>query len=269
MAVIGVQRASISAKDRILQCLLLNIRPAFVASWLKGIFNVERTIIETRFGRFYIDPVSQFGAVVCNGEYEPAMRRALEHFLKPSSIFVDVGANEGYFSVIAAGLVGSSGKVTAVEPQRRLKTVLEKNFEINNVQGVQLFCYAISDRKGSATIHLSPNTNTGSTALHQSTRYRLPTETISTITLPDLFSLAQIEHADLVKMDIEGFEYEAILGSLELFKERRIKAIALELHPNAITKRGLDPAEITRLLESCGYETLREFSNTVWAIKGA
>jgi hypothetical protein len=97
----------------------------------------------------------------------------------------------------------------------------------------------------------------------------LPTETISTITLPDLFALAQIEHADLVKMDIEGFEYEVIMGALELFKERRIKALALELHPNLITKRGLDPAEITRLLESCGYETLREFSNTVWAIKAA
>lgn len=261
-----MHEGSVSAKDRILQRFLLRIRPAFVASWLKRQLNVERQVLRTRCGRFFVDPVSAFAALLLrDGEYEPEMRHTLEHFLRPAATFVDVGANEGYFSVVAAALVGSSGKVIAVEPQSRLKAVLEANFALNDVHGVQLFRCAISDRNGSAALHLSPDTNPGSTALHQSTAYQLPTETVRTLTLTELFELAQVEKADLVKMDIEGFEYEAIMGSSALFRERRIGAIALELHPHAITKRGLDPTAIARLLESCGYE-LWGSPNVVWAL---
>ena len=253
--------------NRLLQKLLLRLRPAILATFLKKILGIKRVTVDAKIGSFCVDPISNFGVrLIESGEYEPDMYQTLQYFLKPSNIFLDVGANEGYFCVAGAKFVGVSGKVIGVEPQRRLQPILSKNFELNQVENVTIVNSAISNIKGSAEIHISPDTNTGSTSLHQSTKYKLPTDTVQTILLSELFTLAGIEHADLVKMDIEGFEYEAILGSQELFKEQKIKVLALELHPSRIKQRGLDPDEIEHFLKNCGYQLSERFDNTVWTI---
>jgi len=249
---------------------LLRVRPAFVAAWLKKWLGVERCEVETPLGRFYIDPVSQFGnALVSREGYEPEMRRTLEMFVRPGSVFLDVGANEGFFSVLASRLVGSHGRVIAVEPQQRLAPVIRRNLELNACSNVSLFSCAISDRRGEAVLHLSPDTNTGSTALYQSTRYRLPRVTAPVTTLEDFALRAELQTIDLVKMDIEGFEYEAILGSPRLFESGCIAAIALELHPGPIAHRGLDPSAIARFLERCGYAIAAEAPTAVWVHRRA
>ena len=238
----------------ILHRLLTIIRPAALGSLLKRLLRIRREPRQFSSGRFYIDPVSNFGATLLrDGEYEPEMAGTLSRFLKPGVTFLDVGANEGYFSVFASKIAGPSGRLVAVEPQRRLGPVLERNFELNGVRNVAVEHCAISNRQGKETMHLSPDMNTGSTSFVRSTRYALPTESVETITLSDLFDRHGIERADLMKMDIEGFEYEAILGSPELFENHRIKAIALELHPWILEKRHLNSADITAFLERCGY----------------
>lgn len=260
----------LSLKDRLAQKILLWIRPAIAAHFLKKVFRVSRLVVNTEAGRFYVDPVSHFGrAITLFGNYEPDLSQALHVLLKPSAVFMDVGANEGYFSIMAAELIGPSGKVITVEPQKRLRAVLEKNFELNDVRNGLIIDSAISDTKGVSVLHISPDTATGSTALHQSTRYKLPTDRVETITLSDLLALAGVEYIDVMKMDIEGFEYEAIMGSKEVFQTHRIKALALELHPGSITKRGLDPDDITSFLQDCGYELDNRFSNMVWTTKNS
>ncbi len=249
-----------------MQKLLFGVRPAILVSFLKKIFRVKRKVVDTKNGRFFVDPVSNFGgAITCRGEYEPRMCQTLQHFLNPSRIFVDLGANEGYFSVIGAKLVGPSGKVIAIEPQKRLKAVLEKNFDLNQVNNVVLFDSCISNKRGTVKLYITPDTNTGTTALYRFIKYPLPTVTIDTITLSDLFSLAGIDEVDLLKMDIESYEYEAIMGSQELFKKRCIKALALEIHPTLISKRGLDQDDINHFLSSCGYQLDKRFSK-VWTV---
>jgi hypothetical protein len=69
---------------------------------------------------------------------------------------------------------------------------------------------------------------------------------------------------DLMKIDIEGFEYEAILGSPTAFREHRVKAVALELHPEAIRERDLKPEAIVSFLENCGYRRAENFSTLVY-----
>jgi len=249
---------------------LLRVRPAFVAAWLKKWLGVERCEVETPFGRFLIDPVSQFGnALVSSDGYEPEMRRTLETFVRPGSVFLDVGANEGFFSVLASRLVGSRGRVIAVEPQERLAPVIRSNLALNACANVSVFSCAISDRRGEAELHLSPDTNTGSTALYQSTRYRLPRVTVPVTTLADFVERAEVPRIDFVKMDIEGFEYEAILGSQQLFESGRIAALALELHPGPIAHRGLDPSAIARFLERSGYSLAAGAPTPVWVHRGA
>jgi FkbM family methyltransferase len=261
---------NISITDRLLQRTLMRIRPAFVAAWIKKILRVRRCDVETQFGTFHIDPVSQFAASLLSAEgFEPAMRRTLALFLKQSSVFVDIGANEGFFSIIGSRLVGESGKVIAVEPQSRLKAVIEKNLQLNGVSNVSLFQCAISNGDGTADLFISPSTNTGSSALNKSTRYGLPREAVSTTTFSGIFAAAGIGVADFVKMDIEGFEYEVIADSAEFLKSHRIKALGLEMHPVQIAARGLDPSDMTHVLESAGYVQAQGLPTNVWVVADA
>lgn len=255
----------LSFTERILQQLLLKMRPTKLASILKQLIRVKRRPIKTSYGTFWIDPISNFGAALTQeGDYEPSMRQTVLSLLHPSAIFVDIGANEGYFSVLAAKRVGVSGKVVAVEPQARLQTVIQKNLEFNKIENVTLIDSAISDQGGYAKFYISPDTNTGSSALHQATKYKLPTTRVKTITMSDLLDDANIDKVDLLKIDIEGFEYEAVLGAPEVFREQRVKHAAIELHPSVLAKRRLDSQKIITFLEDCDYRRDNRFLNAVW-----
>jgi len=106
--------------------------------------------------------------------------------------------------------------------------------------------------------------NTGSTAAVQTTRHPLVKEKVQSFSLAELFGRHSVETRDLLKVDIEGYEYEAILGSCELFTNHRVKIIALEMHPQSLAKRNLSPDKITGFLNSCGYKSENSFSNTVF-----
>jgi FkbM family methyltransferase len=193
--------------------------------------------------------------LACRGEYEPETAETLSKLLRPGFVFIDLGANEGFFSILGARLIGPTGQVIAVEPQARLLPILEQNCVINDVaKTVQIVNLAVSDRNGTSTFFLSPDINTGSSGLANRTKYPLPTQQVSLITLSALLDRLHLLNVDLMKIDIEGYEYEAILGSPVVFQEHRVKTIVLELHPDSICKRGLAAERIGLFLEECGYE---------------
>jgi FkbM family methyltransferase len=260
---------SLSLKTRVCQGVLPRIRPAPVAAILKRLLNVRRIPLETPEGIFAIDPVSNLGLALCRGEYEPEMTNTVRRLLREGSVFVDLGANEGYFSVIGAKLVGPTGRVVSVEPQTRLLPVLEQNCSSNGVSNrVTISKCAVSDKSGTSPFFLTTELNTGASGLTRHTRYALPTETVSTVTLAELLSRSGLTHVDLMKVDIEGYEYEALLGSRQLFRDGIIRALALELHPELIRKRNLDPGDIPSFLESSGYRRDPHFSKLLYRREG-
>lgn len=108
------------------------------------------------------------------------------------------------------------------------------------------------------------DTNSGSSGIHRYSKYWVPTQSVRSFTLADILDQNHIADVDLLKIDIEGCEYEAILGSQELFDQKRIKAIALELHPAALEARGRSVIELTSYLDRAGYKELSEWGHTVW-----
>jgi FkbM family methyltransferase len=239
---------------RIFRHLLLSMRPASLAVLGKRLLRIRRLVVNSEIGPLFVDPISNFGDIIIrNGRYEPHMTENLKRFLGPDKVFVDVGANEGFFTVMASKLVGPRGTVMAVEPQVRLRPILEENLRLNGIDNVLLRWVAVSDNDGEAELQISPDTNTGSSGLANMYRYRVPLQTTKTISLSRLLADSEIRWVDLLKMDIEGFEYEAVFGSANLFRSGQIQAIALELHPGPIRARGLDPGMIPAFLENCGY----------------
>ena len=243
---------------------LMRVRPASLGSALKRILRIRRYVVETQAGRFYIDPVSNFGVSVQHERsYEPELSMAVRTLLREGDTFVDIGANEGFFSIIASKAVGSTGRVIAIEPQSRLQEVLARNVRENGIMNVDVIQRAISDVHGVATLSVSPDMNTGSSGLFRTTRYEVPTQDVLQTTLDRLFRLLSLRSVRLMKMDIEGLEYEAILGSRDLFRSSAVEYLALELHPTILERRGRPEKDIAKFLNECGYRRDERFGTLV------
>jgi FkbM family methyltransferase len=251
--------------DIILGQLLMRVRPAPLAVLLKKMLFIKRRPFDSVEGRFWIDPASQFGQTLARQHiYDAPMLRALDTLLNPGDCFIDSGANEGYFSVVAARRVGPSGRVIAIEPQSRLASVLRRNFAFNTVDWVEHRAEVISNAIGTTELFLSPDVNTGSTGLTTATSYRVAHESVPSITLDALLRNLDLPRAPVIKMDIESWEYEAILGSPGVFRERRVRALLLELHANLLRRRGLDPARLIACLHEQGYRNDADPHGLLW-----
>lgn len=259
------ENQSVTWLQRQTASFLVKLRPEVVASFIKKNLGFKRINLITEDGTFYVDIASCLGyPLLKNGVYESGMVQVIKTYLKPGDMFVDLGTNEGYFTVIASQLVGNKGKVIAIEPQSRLQPIIKKNLNLNNCDNVTILQAIILDTPKVASMYISTDMNTGSTSLVKTSRFSLPQEEVQGLTLTEVFQQQGITTCNLLKVDIEGYEYEAILGSRELFTSHRVKAIALELHPEHLAKRGRSEKEIIDFLSSCGYSLSSSCSNTVF-----
>lgn len=226
-------------------------------------------MITTNEGVFWVDPASDAGLELAEkGVYEPSTLEVIKRLLHPGDTFVDIGANEGYFTVVASRLVGPTGRVLAVEPQIRLGNVLSRNLSENHCENVDVVQAAISDRSGTATLHLAPDMNNAASGLASAARYRVATQPTRLMTLAD--ALARVPGSrPVVKMDIEGFEYEAIHGSEAIFRSGTVRVLIMEPHDHILRMRGLDVEAPPRLLRECGYQQLDICEGRVWARPGS
>ncbi len=240
--------------------LLTKIRPAPLGAFLKKLLQIKRFVYQSKEGLYYVDPASDFGLRLINaGEYEPNTTKKLHEILTSGDTFIDLGANEGYYSIIAGRIVGPEGVVLSIEPQSRLAPVLRKNQDLNQLSNIRNISCAISDKEETSEIHLLPDLNTSGSSMLQITRYSNDTETIQTKTLETVLAEEGLQNIKLIKIDIEGWEQEAITGSPELFQSGSIKNIILELHEHILEKRGFDYRELESFLQHSGYRRNPEY----------
>ena len=234
---------------------ILQVRPAFVGSWLKRLFRLHRIEASTPVGRLWLDPASNFGSRMLSGEsYEPSMTAALRESWQLGGSFLDIGANEGYFCLLASEALGPKGTILAVEPQGRLQEVLHRNFHFNKVRA-EVVKVGLASQPGTAELNLFPDTNTGATSFARPVSYKLPTETVEVTTLDAL--LEGRSHFDVAKVDIEGFEAEMFRGATRVLADRQVKRWVIELHPDILGSRGESVDTVRSLLTEQGYEWTR------------
>jgi FkbM family methyltransferase len=102
-----------------------------------------------------------------------------------------------------------------------------ENLRLNHLQNVNIVHAATSDAVGAGVMHLTPTTNFGSSSLYRTAKYVVPKQEVKVTTLTVMLEQYCIDHIDFMKIDIEGFEYEAVFGSPQVFTSKRIKALAL------------------------------------------
>ena len=235
---------------------IMRLRPTQLGAALKFILGLRRRVITVPSGtRYFADPVSLLGlSLMKTGCYEADMTQLIESMLKPADTFIDLGANEGYFSVLA-GKILKQGKVLAIEPQSRLQPVLAENQRLNDLHNVRVCQGAVADREGSTALALRPSTHTGASSMFPYWRIGWNKETVRTMTLDQLFKEQGIQDAALMKVDCEGAEKLIFTGSIEVLATHRIHAIILEYHPQIIGTRAC--RSIDGWLRDLGYRGMQ------------
>jgi len=246
-----------------------SIRPAPLGSAIANILGVSRRrILQTPEGRFLVSPVSHLGWQLASGPYEPSTTAVLKNYLKPGDVFIDLGANEGYFSVIGSALVGNAGKVVAVEPQSRLMNVIHANLALNGCLNVNVVQAVVSAKTETVNLHLAPGLSTGGSSLSRNTRYRLPTEPVQSFSLSEFLEKTGTSHCDLMKVDIEGAEYDVFMHAEPVLKAGIIRNIALEIHDSILERRGQSGARLHEWIVGCGYKMNGDLGNRVYTFVG-
>jgi len=166
-----------------------------------------------RFGfEFYYDSADRFvGEQIAADAYEPYESELFLSRLNADSVLIDVGANIGYYTMLAASKI-RSGKIYAFEPNRRNFHILQMNMILNDIRNVELFQMAVSDTTGTAQLYLSED-NFGDHQLYQTTG-RAST-IVETITL-DQFASSRNIRPDVLKIDTQGFDYNVLNGGTNL-----------------------------------------------------
>lgn len=244
-----------SAKRWFYKILGTKVRPIELASVIKSSLFINRRFYQANGFFWFLDPVSDFGLrLIIDGKYEPDFSRKILSLLEEGDKFIDLGGNEGYFSILASRKVGPNGHVYCIEPQGRLHSVIMKNISKNHLYNISLMPFAVADKVEEVEITLSPTINTGSsTFVNENRRALWKKEKIQTTTLDNLFYHRKIERYKLLKIDIEGFEYFALKGGEGLLEKQLIENIIIEIHPDQLKKLGHNEKMIQDLLSKYGY----------------
>ncbi len=207
--------------------------------------NVETKLVEVDLGgyRVLVDPEeSDIGrGVAASKDYEPHVRRAVARLFRAGQTFVDVGANVGCLSFLAAMIAGPAGSVIAIEPYPENLQRLFAGIALNGLDNVRVIPLAASDRR--ATFSLTGGTS--NTYAIPAVDYKVPGVYAQSAVLDDL--LADEPAVHVIKMDIEGHEPFAFRG-LARTVARHDPILLTEFHPTCILRAGFGPVDYLREL---------------------
>jgi FkbM family methyltransferase len=193
-----------------------------------------------------------------NSDYEGHI---VPHFLSrlaPGMAFVDIGANVGFYSLLAAARVGADGQVIAIEPGKYALTALYHSTRINGYRNIKLINVAVSDELSTQVIsrnQLDSNLLLATLQCGPDCAPQLgfsPEDLVPTVRLDHV--LADCNRIDVIKIDIEGAEYPAMYGARDLLRRFR-PCIFSEYSPEyQRSTAGNSPEDYLGFLFSLGYE---------------
>lgn len=245
-------------------------RPKLVKNTInKLLLLVIPEYIEKGKSRIYLnseDPV--ISSALFFGIYENAETVFLKRNLGEKDLFIDVGANIGYYSVMALEKIGDGGIILSIEPEPKSYEILQKNIAINNGDGIsRLFSFALSDKLGKQNLYLSKD-NKGDNRLFDFNEGGDIIE-IETTTLDLLLDKECIDISNrktFIKIDVQGGEGNVLEGMRESITKCNNIIILMEFWPQGLQNMQFDPLSVLNDLESCGF-VLSELTQEGEALK--
>ena len=187
------------------------------------------------------------------GTWEPSLSGYLRERLRPGDVFVDIGANIGYFTHLAAHIVGGGGSVLAFEPLPATVAKLRANIEANELGNVTVVDAAASDDDGEVDVFQGPATNVGRSATSPLADGS-PAGRVRTVRAAAAIPADVWPRVRAIKVDVEGDELRVIRGLQPLLAVATPgMCLVAEVAPDRLSQRGGAATEVLSLMDELGF----------------
>lgn len=218
---------------------------------LKRIASDRYEIYRVAGGLIYLN-IHESAAMVqrAMGAYEPAKHALIRRHMRPGMTFIDVGANKGDFTLLAARLAGDSGVVISIEPEPENRSMLQRSIELNHYTNIRVLPVALSDREGNATLQIggTSGAHTLSSEFSGSRSVTVPARTLDSVVAEQ-----GLKHVDMVKIDVQEFEIEVLRGAEQTLRDNPRLIMLLDLPSRPEMRRA-----ITQFLAPFGFSYFPE-----------
>ena len=200
--------------------------------------------------KMYVDPTDPHLLSMIGGkDPEQEVKEIFLENISPGDVVIDVGSNIGDNTLLACKKVGTSGKVLSFEPLSETFLTLTRNLQLNEITNCVYFQKAVGKNPGLANLY---KTNLSGTMGHLDPSLNgknlIKRDEIEVVTIDDVLTSEHIDTVNMIKIDVEGFEHEVLLGCLQSFKENKIKKILCEVHFKYLESKGKSEETIYDLL---------------------
>lgn len=176
--------------------------------------------------------------------YELELFQAL---LQAGDVVLDIGANIGYYTTVAAAQVGAKGQVYAFEPDRENLAVLTDNLHFNGHSNVTIVPCGVAAQKGQVQLYICED-NRGDHRLYPVADESRASYTVETIALDTFWTgvppRSPLPRPTMIKMDIQGFEYFALQGMQHYIQQTPDLILFTEFWPHALAEAGVESPQI-------------------------
>lgn len=170
--------------------------------------------------------------------------------LPPGAAFIDIGANQGVFTVLGGKRVGENGLVIAFEPNDAMQTVLRRNVALNNLTNVIVLDFALGSASGAGALQYRPEHSGASTVSQTGS---IPVRILDFAAVEPLLRPFIGDRPIYVKIDVEGYEEMVLASLLTSDTAGRIEAIIIELVEEHLNRHGSSIARIVGFLNANGF----------------
>jgi len=206
-----------------------------------------------------LDPSEAIQSGMADGSYEPIQTAWARECLSDGARFVDVGANFGWYTMLAATIVGPQGHVFAFEPSPVAASVMADAIAENELKNVTLVSAAVGDAVGHETIYMPVGYSVHSPSVFESGQDFTPLQ-VPLITLDSYAPLADGRPIDLMKVDVEGYEPNALRGMRGLAEKGMIKNLFCEFNSGWLKRNATTPAQLFDQIVSYGFRVHQKTS---------
>ncbi len=191
-------------------------------------------------------------AVLRRGVWEPGETAAFIAALRPGACVIDAGANFGHYALIASKFVGPGGRVIAFEPDPFTFGLLERNNALNGAGNIDTVMAGLSDKTATMALTLDEANPGGHSFVSESVWKAGMTLDAQVFRLDDYVAQHSIGRVDMLKADVQGFEWKMLAGAREtILRDRPI--VFCEVTPDAMRQCGDSHEVLLRFFEDNGY----------------
>jgi FkbM family methyltransferase len=210
------------------------------------------------FGAWWFARNDHVSQPMMNGGFESDELRFVQRFLQPGMTVLDVGAHHGLYTLLASKRVGSAGSVTSFEPSTRERNALFRNLKLNRTKNVRVESIALGSSNAQSDFFVVDHQESGCNSLRPpATSSTTSTTQVQVRRLDDWATERQVDHADFIKLDVEGGELEFLRGAERFLTGDKRPVILAEVQDIRTQPWGYPAREIIRHLHERNFVWFR------------